>query len=110
MYGARDINTIVDRFTNLSDVTSAVRQAGLESSSLIFGIDYTLSNIQQGQSTFGGRSLHAIQPNLVNPYQRVILVLGETLESFDDDGLIPAFGYRTYSLYYCSYRLSYILT
>ena len=95
MYGARDINTILDRFSSLSDVTSAIRQAGLESSSLIFGIDYTLSNIQQGQYTFGGRSLHALQPNLVNPYQRVILVLGETLESFDDDGLIPAFGYTT---------------
>lgn len=87
------METILDRFNSLSDVTAAVRQAGLESSSLIFGIDYTLSNVQQGQRSFHGKSLHAMDPNELNPYQRVILALGETLESFDDDQYIPAFGY-----------------
>ena len=101
MYGARDIHAIQDRFSTLSQVTQAIRQAGVESCSLIIGIDFTLSNIQQGQRTFGGRSLHAIQPNLLNPYQRVILAMGETLESFDDDGLIPAFGY----IFNCSIKL-----
>ena len=93
LYGVRDVDLIVDRFSMLADVTKAVRQAGLESCSLIFGIDYTLSNVQQGQRTFGGRSLHALEAHLLNPYQRVILTLGETLEEFDDDGLIPGFGF-----------------
>lgn len=93
MYGASSVDRIVDRFNSLGDVTNAIRQAGVESSSLIFGIDYTLSNMQQGQRTFHGKSLHAMDPNELNPYQRVILVLGETLESFDDDQYIPSFGY-----------------
>jgi hypothetical protein len=34
-------------------------------------MDYTASNLQQGIRTFGGRSLHQIVPNNLNPYQRV---------------------------------------
>lgn len=84
---------IFDRFTTLEEVTAAVRQAGLETSSLIFGIDFTASNVHQGLRTFGGRSLHSLDMLNPNPYQRVIAILGETLEPFDDDGFIPAFGF-----------------
>ena len=37
----------------------------------LIGMDYTASNLQQGVRTFGGRSLHQIVPNDLNPYQRV---------------------------------------
>ncbi len=37
MYNARHVNAIVDQFTSLTEVSKAVRQAGLESSNLIFG-------------------------------------------------------------------------
>jgi hypothetical protein len=36
-YSARHLNAIVDKFTNFDEVGQAIRNAGLESSNLIFG-------------------------------------------------------------------------
>lgn len=83
---------IADRFQNISQVQTAVRQAGLESSNLILGVDFTKSNTWTGAETFGGRSLHCTE-GPPNPYHRVIDVIGRTLEEFDDDRLIPAYGF-----------------
>ncbi|XP_045163069.2 uncharacterized protein LOC123527573 isoform X1 [Mercenaria mercenaria] len=91
--GGTHSGKIIDKFTSLDEVTEAVRKAGLESSNLIFGIDFTASNVHQGLKTYGGRSLHHLDILNPNPYQRVISILGETLESFDEDNLIPAFGF-----------------
>ncbi|XP_071805441.1 uncharacterized protein [Asterias amurensis] len=85
--------TIVDKFNSLDEVSNAVRRAGLESSNLLFGIDYTKSNLYTGKQTFGGRSLHAIEPGVFNPYQQAIMILGQTLAPFDDDNLLPVYGF-----------------
>jgi len=84
---------IADRFQTLEEVQDGLRQSGLESSNLIIGIDFTKSNTWNGKKTFGGKCLHNIEPDKVNPYQEVIWIMGQTLSVFDDDNLIPAYGF-----------------
>jgi E3 ubiquitin-protein ligase RGLG len=84
--------TITDRYHSLDEVQVGLREAGLENSNLILGIDFTASNKTTGTASFGGRCLHdTTGPQ--NPYQRVMEIVGRTLESFDVDHLIPAFGF-----------------
>lgn len=89
-----------DRFTTLVEITNAMRVNGLDKANLIIGIDFTASNEWQGRKSFGGRSLHTIsidpKSNRIhkwNPYQRVIRAIGESLENFDEDNLIPVYGF-----------------
>ena len=84
---------IQDKYTSLDQVQDALRKCGLESSNLIIGVDFTKSNTWTGKSTYGGHCLHEINPAAMNPYQTVIDIMGRTLEPFDDDKLIPAYGF-----------------
>jgi len=95
-------STILDQYRTLAEVQAALRKAGLESSDMIIGIDFTKSNTWTGERSFGGRCLHALSSGCEsdsgsrwsqNPYQRAISVIGRTLEAFDDDNMIPAFGF-----------------
>ncbi|KAL5568776.1 hypothetical protein UlMin_025351 [Ulmus minor] len=83
---------IPDTFTSLDQVTAALRNEGLESSNLILGIDFTKSNEWTGKVSFNNRSLHAIG-NTPNPYEKAISIIGKTLAPFDEDNLIPCFGF-----------------
>ena len=71
----------------------ALKESGMESSNLIIGIDFTGSNLHQGQKSFGGKSLHSLSPYELNPYQRAIQIIGRTLEFLDEDNIIPCFGF-----------------
>ena len=84
---------ISDKYNSLEDVQRSLRANGLESSELIVGVDFTKSNEWSGQRSFGGRSLHSIQPLTLNPYQEVLRVIAETLSAFDDDQFIPCYGF-----------------
>jgi len=84
---------IRDSYETIEQVQQGLREAGLESSNLIIGIDYTISNTTAGKQTFGGKSLHHLSSDLFNPYQQVISIVGQTLEVFDDDKLIPVYGF-----------------
>lgn len=83
---------ISDNYHTLEQVTDALAQAGLESSNLIVGIDFTKSNEWTGSRSFNHRSLHHIG-NGLNPYEQAISIIGKTLSAFDEDNLIPCFGF-----------------
>ncbi|XP_013403744.1 E3 ubiquitin-protein ligase RGLG4 [Lingula anatina] len=83
-----------DKFSHFDDVTDSIKRAGLETCGLIIGVDFTASNEWQGRKTFRGRNLHTVSGNKINnPYQKVISILGQILEPFSDDKLIPAYGF-----------------
>ncbi|KAK3773198.1 hypothetical protein RRG08_025864 [Elysia crispata] len=88
-----DLEKVAQQVSSLDEVSAIMHKAGLEHCNLIFGIDYTGSNYLQGKKTFGGKCLHDISDKVQNPYQCVIATLGETLEPFASDGVIPAFGF-----------------
>lgn len=88
----RRYSRIADNYNSLDEVTEALARAGLESSNLIVGIDFTKSNEWTGKRSFGNRSLHHIGQNL-NPYEQAISIIGKTLAAFDEDNLIPCFGF-----------------
>ena len=108
--GSITFDSIVNEFLNLKEISCAMHKAGLEKSQMILGIDFTASNEWQGRRTFSQKSLHAISEKVDerygrrgslhhvafyrdNPYQKVISILGQTLEPFDEDRLIPAYGF-----------------
>ncbi|XP_021302210.1 E3 ubiquitin-protein ligase RGLG1 isoform X2 [Sorghum bicolor] len=88
----RKYSKILDQYRSLDEVIEALAQAGLESSNLIIGIDFTKSNEWTGKKSFNGMSLHNISDN-PNPYEQAITIIGKTLSAFDEDNLIPCFGF-----------------
>ncbi|KAL0012049.1 hypothetical protein SO802_007157 [Lithocarpus litseifolius] len=83
---------IGDNYHSLEQVTQALHQAGLESSNLIVGIDFTKSNEWTGARSFNHRSLHHLGDHS-NPYEQAISIIGRTLSAFDEDNLIPCYGF-----------------
>ncbi|OVA20562.1 von Willebrand factor [Macleaya cordata] len=88
----RKYSRIADNYNSLEEVTEALARAGLESSNLIVGIDFTKSNEWTGARSFNRRSLHHIG-DTQNPYEQAISIIGRTLSAFDEDNLIPCFGF-----------------
>ncbi|KAK2384540.1 E3 ubiquitin-protein ligase RGLG2 [Trifolium repens] len=88
----RRYSRIADDYHSLDEVTTALSHAGLESSNLIVGIDFTKSNEWTGKRSFNRKSLHHIG-NGQNPYEQAITIIGKTLSTFDEDNMIPCFGF-----------------
>mmetsp|Transcript_12578 Transcript_12578/g.18999 ORF Transcript_12578/g.18999 Transcript_12578/m.18999 type:complete len:443 (-) Transcript_12578:295-1623(-) len=88
-----DFYTIPDKYTSYQDLQDGLRSCGLESSELIIGIDFTKSNLYNGEKTFHGKSLHSLASDIRNPYQVVLHVICKTLSVFDDDNKIPCYGF-----------------
>jgi E3 ubiquitin-protein ligase RGLG len=83
-----------DPFHSISEVQAALRTAGVECSNLVLAVDFTKSNTWSGKRTFGGFCLHdTTRKGVENPYQKVMRVISRTLSGYDEDSLIPAFGF-----------------
>lgn len=93
---------IEDRFETWAALQQGLREAGLESSELIFAVDVTKSNTWNGNKCYDGKSLHHPFPGsdvkqqyqavkVVNPYTFVMNAVAKTLAAFDDDQQIPAY-------------------
>ncbi|XP_058112972.1 E3 ubiquitin-protein ligase RGLG1-like isoform X3 [Magnolia sinica] len=89
---SRRYSRIPNNYNSLDQVTAALAHTGLESSNLIVGIDFTKSNEWTGQSSFNRQGLHHIGSS-PNAYERAISIIGRTLSAFDEDDLIPCFGF-----------------
>ncbi|KAF4356953.1 hypothetical protein F8388_015929 [Cannabis sativa] len=85
---------IGDNYNSLEEVAEALQQAGLESSNLIVGIDFTKSNEWTGGRCFGRKNLHFLGQDL-NPYEQAISIIGRTLSTFDEDNLIPCYDFAS---------------
>ncbi|CAI8609544.1 unnamed protein product [Vicia faba] len=88
----RKYSRIVDSYNSIDEVTEALARVGLESFNLILGIDFTKSNKWTGMHSLNIKSLHHIG-NGPNPYEQAISFVGKTLAAFDEDNLIPSFGF-----------------
>ncbi|GMH34196.1 hypothetical protein BSKO_02030 [Bryopsis sp. KO-2023] len=83
---------ILDQYESIEEVQQGLREAGLESSQLIVGLDFTKSNEWSGQKTFNSRCLHSISQTM-NPYEHALSIIAKTMAPFDDDNLIPCYGF-----------------
>eukprot|EP00892_Ulva_mutabilis_P002224 jgi/Ulvmu1/12001/UM083_0014.1 len=85
---------IRDRYETIEEVQKSLREAGLESSELILCLDLTKSNEWSGTESFGGLSLHCTGPQVsTNPYKSVVSIMCRSLAAFDDDQMIPTYGF-----------------
>lgn len=83
---------IPDQYSTFEEVSTALRKAGLESSQLVVGVDFTKSNTWTGKQSFQNRCLHSLQTGS-NPYFEVLSSVAKVLRDFDDDNMIPAYGF-----------------
>jgi len=85
---------IPDSYKSYEEVTAALRKAGLEKSQLMVGVDFTKSNLWNGKRSFDGRSLHDVtDTSRCNPYLQALSIISKALWDFDDDHMIPAYGF-----------------
>ncbi|KAI6242196.1 CRE-CPNA-1 protein [Aphelenchoides fujianensis] len=93
--GVTSMQEMLLTLTSVEELSAAMRKAGLETTNLIFGVDYTASNKYQGEHSFDGRSLHFVEdPAVENPYQQVIKIMGRSLAPFINEAVgIPVYGF-----------------
>eukprot|EP00002_Diphylleia_rotans_P009148 TRINITY_DN1915_c0_g4_i2.p1 TRINITY_DN1915_c0_g4~~TRINITY_DN1915_c0_g4_i2.p1 ORF type:complete len:404 (+),score=70.98 TRINITY_DN1915_c0_g4_i2:79-1290(+) len=78
----------------LPQLQAEIRKAGIDKINLILGVDFTKSNTWNGAQTNNGFSLHASMPDgQLNPYEKVINILEQTLGPLMASPQIPCYGF-----------------
>lgn len=78
----------------LAPLVAALRDRGLDYAQTVLFLDCSTDNDARGRVCFGGRALHDVSSQAVeNPYARVVSVAVKTLSAFDDEMLVPLFGF-----------------
>lgn len=90
---ASAFKTILDQYESIEEVQDGLRKAGLESSQMVLGIDFTKSNEWTGKDSFNGQCLHSVMGQGPNLYEQALSIIARTLAAFDDDNLIPCYGF-----------------
>lgn len=89
---------IPDQFSCYEELTDALREAGVEKTQLVVGVDFTQSNMKTGQRSFNGKCLHDVSdPSCPNPYMQALSIIAKALWDFDDDHLIPVYGFGDFT-------------
>lgn len=82
---------IDDKYESLKSIYTAFNKSGIDTISLIYGIDMTGSNVRSGMDSFNGLPLHTVREGHLNFYEQIITLLGQTLEKYDSDKSIPTY-------------------
>jgi len=90
--GPATSSAIEDSYSSTLELKDDLRLAGMESCNLVVAIDHTQSNTYTGRRTFGGRNLHTLAAES-NLYEQAATMIARTLEEFDEDKLIPTYGF-----------------
>ncbi|CAM9437747.1 unnamed protein product [Discosporangium mesarthrocarpum] len=71
----------------------AMEEAGMESASVVIGVDFTRSNEWRGARTFGGKCMHDTRGPKKNPYEEVLYAVGHALAPVNRSGQIWCYGF-----------------
>jgi len=81
-------------FANFDKFVKELKSSGKkENLSLTVAIDYTGSNLDNGQNTYRSSNLHNLEGANDNPYQQTLKAIGQTLLQIDGNHHIPLFGF-----------------
>lgn len=82
----------MDRLVKLKILSFGVMHQMVSHSRVTFFFFLLLVLLITGAKSFNRKSLHFIGSN-PNPYEQAIAIIGRTLAAFDEDNLIPCYGF-----------------
>ena len=79
-----------NKYKTYQQLIRALHEAGLESSQLIFGFDFSASNKWTGDRSYHC-NMHDVERLRVTPYEEITQLMKPMVEQFDEDGMLPCY-------------------